>query len=148
MSLKDRISEDMKQAMRAKDGARLDTIRLLRAAIQRREVDERVTLNDADVVAVVQKQIKQSMDAIAQFTAGARDDLAARERADIEVLQAYMPQQMDEREIDQHVGQALAQTGATGVRDMGKVMSLLKPLLQGKADMSQVSRKIKARLQD
>lgn len=147
MGLKERINGDMKAAMRAKDAQRLESIRLLRAAIQRREVDERVTLDDDDVVSVIQKQLKQCQDSIAQFTDGGREDLAAKERGYRDVLQAYMPQQLDEQEINETIQTALDQTGATGMRDMGKVMGMLKPQLQGKADMSLVSQKVKAKLQ-
>lgn len=132
--------------MRAKDSTRLESIRLLRAAIQRREVDERITLDDDAVVAVVQKQIKQSQDAIAQFTEGGRDDLSAKELAQVEVLKAYMPAQMSEQEIDALIVAALEQSGAVTVRDMGKVMAILKPQVQGKTDMGSLSRKIKAQL--
>lgn len=147
MGLKERINDDMKAAMRAKDAQRLESIRLLRAAIQRREVDERVTLDDDDVVSVIQKQLKQCQDSIAQFTDGGREDLADKERGYRDVLQAYMPQQLDEQEIDETIQTALDQTGATGMRDMGKVMGMLKPQLQGKADMSLVSQKVKTKLQ-
>ena len=146
MSLRQRITEDMKAAMRDRDSARLESIRLLRAGIQRREVDERITLDDDAVVAVVQKQIKQSQDAIAQFNDGGRDDLSAKEQAHIEVLKGYMPAQMNEQEIDALIGAALAQSGAATTRDMGKVMAILKPQVQGKADMGAVSRKVKAQL--
>ena len=146
MSLKQQIQDDMKQAMRAKDQARLGTIRLLQAAIQRREVDERITLDDQQVLSVVEKLIKQSRDAIAQFTQGGRDDLVAKENSDIAVWQAYLPAQLGEAEIGQMVTAAIAEAGASSVKDMGKVMALLKPKLQGRADMGQVSAKIKAAL--
>lgn len=146
MSLKQRIIDDMKAAMRAKEAARLESIRFLRAAIQRREVDERTQLDDDGIAQVIQKQIKQSQDAIAQFSSGGRDDLAAKERSHVAVLQAYMPQQLAQREIDEIVDLALRQTAAESMRDMGKVMALLKPQLQGKADMGKVSQQIKARL--
>lgn len=147
MNLKERISDDMKNAMRARDSARLESIRLLRAAIQRREVDDRVTLDDDAVVAVVQKQIKQSMDAIDQFDKGGRDDLASKERAHVEVLKAYLPRQLEEHEIDRLVELALQQSGATSLRDMGKVMASLRAQLQGKADLGAVGAKVKSRLQ-
>ena len=147
MGLKERINDDMKSAMRAKDSQRLESIRLLRAAIQRREVDERISLDDEGVISVVQKQLKQCQDAITQFTDGGRDDLVAKERAYCDVLQAYMPKQLDEQEIDKIVHTTLEQTGASSMRDMGKVMGLLKPQLQGKADMGLVSQKVKAKLQ-
>ena len=148
MGLKERINDDMKAAMRAKDSQKLESIRLLRAAIQRREVDERISLDDEGVISVVQKQLKQCQDAIAQFTDGGRDDLVAKEQAYKDVLKAYMPQQMDEHEIDEIVQTTLDQTGASNIRDMGKVMGILKPQLQGKADMGLVSQKVKARLQE
>lgn len=147
MALKDRISEDMKAAMRARDSQRLESIRFLRAAIQRREVDDRVTLGDDGVVSVIQKQLKQCQDAITQFTEGDRDDLADKERVYQDVLQSYMPQQLDEQEIDQMVASAMVDTGADNLRDMSKVMAVLKEKLKGKADMSSVSRKVKAQLQ-
>lgn len=145
--LKERIIEDMKSAMRAKETARLESIRLLRAAIQRREVDDQTTLDDEGVVAVTQKQIKQSQDAITQFKQGGRDDLAEKERAHIEVLQGYLPEQMGIEEIERTIAEALDQTGATSIRDMGKVMTVVKPRLQGRADMGMVSGKIRAKLQ-
>jgi len=146
MSLKDRITEDMKSAMRAKDAARLSAIRMLLAAIKQREVDERRELSDADVVAVVDKMIKQRRDSVAQFEAGHRADLAAAERAEIEVLSAYMPQAMTEGEIDAAIAQAIAATGAAGPAGMGKVMAQLKPQLAGRADLAAVSGKVKAKL--
>ena len=148
MDLKERIKDDMKAAMRAKDSQRLESIRLLRAAIQRREVDERISLDDGGVVSVVQKQLKQCQDAIAQFTDGGRDDLVAKERVYRDVLQAYMPKQMDELEIDKSVQAAIDQTGANSMRDMGQVMGILKSQLQGKADMGLISQKVKAKLQE
>ena len=127
MTLKARITEDMKAAMRAKDAARLSTIRLLLAAIKQREVDERIELTDADVLAVIDKMIKQRSDSIAQFEAGKREDLAAVERAEIDVLQAYLPQQLADAEIDAMIAAAIAATGAAGPAGMGKVMAVLKP---------------------
>ncbi len=144
--LKDRIASDMKEAMRAKDAVRLESIRLLRAAIQRREVDERVTLNDEDVVVVLQKMIKQGKDSIDQFTKGGRDDLVAKEAATLAVLETYLPEQIDPAELSRLIDQALSETGAQGVRDMGKVMAWLKPHVQGRADMGAVSAKIKEKL--
>jgi hypothetical protein len=146
MTLKAQITEDMKNAMRARDSARLSTIRLLLAAIKQREVDERIELADADVLAVVDKMIKQRRDSIAQFEAGHRPDLAAAERAEVEVLQAYLPAQLSEAEIDAAIAEAIAATGATGLAGMGKVMGVLKPRLAGRADLGAVSAKIKARL--
>jgi uncharacterized protein YqeY len=144
--LKDRINEDMKAAMRARDTARLSTIRLLLAAMKQREVDERVTLGDADVMAIVDKMIKQRRDSIAQFEAGKRQDLADAERAEIAVLSGYLPAQLGDAEIDAAIAAAVAETGATGVAAMGKVMAVLKPRLAGRADMGAVSAKVKARL--
>ena len=147
MGLKERIIDDMKAAMRAKDTQRLESIRLLRAAIQRREVDERIALDDDGVISVVQKQLKQCQDSMTQFSDGGREDLAAKERAYRDVLLAYMPQQLDGQEIDKMVQAAIHKTGATDLRDMGKVMGLLKSQMQGKADMALVSQQVKARLQ-
>ena len=147
MSLKDRISDDMKAALRAKDQPRLEAIRLLRAAIQRREVDEQVSLDDEGVLAVVQKQLKQSRDALDQFRQGNRQDLADKEQQQIEVYQAYLPAQLDIAEIERLIDEAVAATGASSMRDMGKLMGLLKSQLQGRADIGQVSARIKARLQ-
>ncbi|MEK9626212.1 MAG: GatB/YqeY domain-containing protein [Gammaproteobacteria bacterium] len=144
--LKDRIASDMKEAMRAKDAVRLESIRLLRAAIQRREVDERVTLHDEDVVVVLQKMVKQGKDSIDQFTKGGRDDLVAKEAATLAVLETYLPEQIDPAELSRLIDQALSETGAQGVRDMGKVMTWLKPHVQGRADMGAVSAKIKEKL--
>jgi len=144
--LKDRIASDMKEAMRAKDAVRLESIRLLRAAIQRREVDERVTLNDEDVVVVLQKMVKQGKDSIDQFTNGGRDDLVAKEAATLAILETYLPEQLDPAELSRLIDQALSETGAQGVRDMGKVMAWLKPHVQGRADMGAVSAKIKEKL--
>jgi hypothetical protein len=146
MTLKARVTEDMKDAMRAKDSARLSTIRLLLAAIKQREVDERIELTDADVLAVVDKMIKQRRDSIAQFEAGHRQDLADAERAEIVVLQAYLPAQLSDAEIDAEIGAAIAATGAVGLAGMGKVMGVLKPRLAGRADLGAVSAKIRARL--
>jgi uncharacterized protein YqeY len=146
MALKSRITSDMKDAMRAKDSARLSTIRMLLAAIKQREVDERRELAESDVVTVIEKMIKQRRDSIAQFEAGHRADLANAERAELEVLAGYMPKPLTEAEIDALIGEALANAGATGPAAMGKVMAELKPKLAGKADLSAVSAKVKARL--
>ncbi|MBK7794067.1 MAG: GatB/YqeY domain-containing protein [Betaproteobacteria bacterium] len=146
MTLKARITEDMKDALRAKDGARLSTIRMLLAAVKQREVDERIELTDADVLGVIEKMLKQRRDSIAQFEAGKREDLAAIERAEVAVLQAYLPQQLTAAEIDTLIAEAIAATGAAGVAGMGKVMVALKPKLAGRADMGAVSARIKARL--
>ncbi|WDD92830.1 GatB/YqeY domain-containing protein [Burkholderia sp. FERM BP-3421] len=146
MSLKDQISEDMKTAMRAKESERLATIRLLLAAIKQREVDERVMLDDAAVTAVIDKMIKQRKDSISQFEAAGRDDLVAKEQAELVVLAAYMPAQLSEAEVAAEVQAAVAQAGAAGPQDMGKVMGVLKGKLAGKADMTAVSALVKAAL--
>jgi uncharacterized protein YqeY len=146
MTLKDRITGDMKDAMRAKDSARLSTIRLLLAAIKQREVDERVMLSDTDVLAVIDKMVKQRRESIAQFDAGHRKDLADAERAEIAVLSAYLPQQLAADEIDALIRDAIASTGASGAKGMGKVMGVLRPKLAGRADIGAVSAKVKAAL--
>lgn len=146
MSLKARISDDMKAAMRAKETARLGAIRLLLAAIKQKEVDERVELDDTAVAAVVEKLLKQRRDSIAQYEAAGRADLAAAEQAEIDVLKVYMPEQLSTAEIEAAVVAAIAESGAAGAKDMGKVMGLVKPRLAGRADMAQVSTLIKARL--
>ena len=146
MTLKAQITEDMKTAMRAKDTPRLSAIRLLLAAIKQREVDERRELPDADVLAVIDKMVKQRRDSIAQFTAGNRMDLVATEQGELDVLQAYQPQQLSEAEIDAAVAAAIASTGATGPAGVGKVMAELKGKLAGRADMSAVSARVKAKL--
>jgi uncharacterized protein YqeY len=146
MSLKEQITEDMKTAMRAKDSGRLGTIRLLLAAMKQREVDERIELDDATVIAIVEKLIKQRKDSIAQFQTAGRDDLVAIENAELVVLQAYMPAQMSEAEVAAVVAQAVQQVGAAGPQDMGKVMGIVKPQLAGKADMGVVSAQVKAAL--
>ncbi len=146
MTLKDRITEDMKGAMRAKDSARLSTIRLLLAAMKQREVDERVVLADADVLAIVDKMIKQRKDSVTQFEAGKRQDLADAERAEIAVLSAYLPAQLSEAEVDAEIDAAIAATGAAGAAGIGKVMAVVKPRLAGRADMAAVSARVKAKL--
>lgn len=146
MTLKAQISEDMKIAMRAKDSVRLGTIRLLQSAIKQREVDERVELNDADVIAVIEKMLKQRRDSIAAFESANRTDLADIEKFEVTVLQGYLPQQLTEDEINVILDQVVADTGAEGVKDMGKVMAAIKPLVAGKAEMGKVSGLIKARL--
>lgn len=143
MSLKARISEDMKSALRAKESARLSAIRLLHAAIRQREIDERVELDDAGVVTVVEKLLKQRKDAVTQYEAANRQDLADKERFEMEVLTAYMPQPLSDEEVDALVRAAVADTGAASARDMGKVMNWLKPKLAGRADMSAVSGRVK-----
>jgi uncharacterized protein YqeY len=143
-SLKDRITEDMKAAMRAREAARLGAIRMLLAAIKQREVDERIVLDDGQVVAVVDKLVKQRRDALAQFEQAGRQDLAEVERHEIEVLSAYLPQQASEDEIAALIAQALVAVGAQGPQDMGKVMGWLKPKLAGRTDLSAVSGRVSA----
>lgn len=144
--LKNRITEDMKSAMRAKDAPRLSAIRLLLAAIKQREVDGRVELTDTDVVAVIDKMMKQRRDSISQYDAAGRQDLADAERLELALLQGYMPQGLSDAEVADAVAAAVAESGAKGPQDMGKVMALLKPRLAGRADMTSVSQQVKARL--
>ncbi|MEK6246461.1 MAG: GatB/YqeY domain-containing protein [Pseudomonadota bacterium] len=146
MALKDKITEDMKAAMRAKDRARLSTVRLLLAAMKQKEVDERVVLTDADILAIIDKMVKQRRESIAQFEKAGRNDLADGEKAEIAVLSAYLPQQLSEAEVGQAIAAAIAETGAAGAKDMGKVMALLKPRLAGRTDMGKVSGLVKAKL--
>ena len=146
MSLKDQILADMKTAMREKQASKLESVRMLRAAIQRKEVDEQAEINDDDVLAIVQKMIKQSQDAITQFTAGDRADLAEKEQAHVDNLKGYLPEQLGDDEVAAAVEAAIAQSGAQSMKDMGKVMGILKGQLQGKADMGKVSGIIKAQL--
>jgi len=146
MSLKAQITEDMKAAMRAKDAARLSAIRLLLAAMKQREVDERIELTDADILAIIEKMLKQRRDSVTQYEAGGRQDLADVEKFEIGVLSGYMPQQLTEAEITAEVAAAVAAAGAKAMQDMGKVMALLKPKLAGRADMARVSAAVKARL--
>jgi uncharacterized protein YqeY len=146
VTLKERITEDMKAAMRAKDAARLSAVRLLLAAMKQKEVDERVELADADVLGIIEKMVKQRRESIAQYEKAARADLVAVEKFEIEVLSGYLPQQMGEAELAQAVAAAVAESGASGVKDMGKVMALLKPRLAGRADMGKVSGLVKAKL--
>ena len=146
MSLKARITDDMKTAMRAKEAARLGTIRLLLAAIKQKEVDERVELDDTAVGRIVEKLIKQRKDSISQFQTAGRDDLVAAEQGELAVLQAYLPEQLSAGEIEAAVVAAITESGATSAKDMGKVMGLLKSRLAGRADMSQVSGLIKTHL--
>ncbi|MGL4436483.1 MAG: GatB/YqeY domain-containing protein [Giesbergeria sp.] len=146
MSLKDQITEDMKTAMRAKDSERLGTIRLLQAAMKQKEVDERITLDDVAVVAIVDKLIKQRKDSIAAFEGAGRQDLADKEKAEMTVLQAYLPARMSEAEVTAAVQAIVAEVGAKGPGDMGKVMGVVKTRLAGKADMGQVSAAVKAAL--
>ena len=146
MSLKLQISEDMKTAMRAKDTARLGAIRLLLAAIKQREVDERIELSDADVLAVIDKMMKQRRDSFSQFEAAGRKDLADIEQFEMSVLLGYMPQQLSAAEIDAAIGKAISASGAASAQDMGKVMAILKPQLAGRADIGKVSAQVKAQL--
>jgi len=146
MSLKDQITDDMKTAMRAKDTARLGAIRLLLAAMKQREVDERITLADSDVLSIIDKMIKQRRDSITAFEAAGRQELADAEKFEVGVLQGYMPQQMTEAEIAAAVAEAVAASGAKSPQEMGKVIALLKPKLAGRADMGKVSGLVKAQL--
>ena len=144
MSLKDQITEDMKNAMRAKDVARLGAIRLLLAAIKQREVDERIVVDDAGVIATVEKMMKQRKDSISQFEKAGRDDLVAIEAGEMAILQAYLPAQLSDTEVEAAVAAVVSATGAAGPQDMGKVISALKAQLAGKADMGKVSALVKA----
>lgn len=146
MSLKERITEDMKAAMRAKDTERLGTIRMITAAIKQREVDERISLDDSQVLAVLEKMIKMRKESVAQFLSGGREDLVAKENKEIELLQAYMPAQLSDVELDALIADAIARSGATSIKEMGKAMALVKQGAQGRADMAQVSTKLKAKL--
>jgi uncharacterized protein YqeY len=146
MALKDRLTEDMKTAMRAADKERLGTVRLALAAIKQREVDERVSLDDAQILGVLEKMIKQRREAIVQFQSGGRADLVAKETAEIAVLQQYLPAQMDEAEIDALIAEAIQSTGAASIKDMGKVMAVVKPKAQGRTDMGALSARIKQKL--
>lgn len=146
MSLKDQITEDMKAAMRAKDSERLGTIRMITAAIKQREVDERIALDDTQVLSVIEKMIKTRKESVVQFRSGGREDLVVRETKEIELLQAYLPSQLGEAEIDALIGEAIAESGATSIKEMGKAMALLKQKAQGRADMAAASAKLKAKL--
>ncbi|MSQ63263.1 MAG: GatB/YqeY domain-containing protein [Betaproteobacteria bacterium] len=146
MELKNKITEDMKAAMRAKDTARLGTVRLLLAAMKQKEVDERVVLTDADILAIIDKMMKQRRESIAQFEKAGRNDLADGEKAEIVVLSAYLPQQLSEAEVAKEIEAAIAETGAGGAKEMGKVMGLLKSRLAGRTDMGKVSGLVKAKL--
>jgi len=146
MSLKERITEDMKTAMRAKDSERLGTIRMITSAIKQREVDERITLDDSQVLAVVEKMIKTRKESIVQFQNGGREDLVAKENKEIELLQAYMPAQLSEADLDAIIADAISQSGAASIKDMGKAMAIVKQKAQGRADMGTVSSKLKAKL--
>ena len=146
MSLKDQITEDMKNAMRAKEAARLATIRLLTSAIKQKEVDERIEVNDEQVLSIIEKMIKQRKDSITQFEAGGRQDLADIEKSELVILSTYMPAALSEAEVQAEVQAAVAASGAAGPQDMGKVMAILKPKLAGRADMTAVSAIVKAAL--
>jgi uncharacterized protein len=146
MTLRDRVQEDVKTAMKAREAERLGTLRLLTAAMKQREVDERITLDDAGVVAVIEKMLKQRKDSVAQYEQAGRQDLADAEKREMAILQAYLPQQMTEDEVAALVAEAVAATGATGPADMGKVMGVVKPKVAGRADMGRVSALVKAKL--
>ena len=146
MSLKERIQEDMKNAMRARASERLGTIRLILAAIKQREVDERITLDDTQILAVLDKMLKQRRESITQFVNAGREDLAAKERNEITVIQDYMPAALSDAELDALIDAAIAESGAQAVKDMGKVMAIVRPQVQWRGDMSAVSARIKARL--
>ncbi len=145
-TLRTRITEDMKAAMKAGDKPRLAAIRLIQAALKQKEVDERITLTDADVIAVLDKMAKQRRESIEQFRAGGREDLAAQEAYELDIIQSYLPAPLSEAEIDALIAEAMQASGASSLRDMGAVMGLLRPRLQGRADMSQVSARIRAAL--
>jgi hypothetical protein len=146
MSLKDRILQDVKDVMRARDKERLAAIRLITAAIKQREVDERIELDDEQVLLVLDRMCKQRRESISQFEKAGRDDLIAKELSELDIIQGYMPKQLDDDEIAALIDAAMADTGASSIKDMGKVMGQLKPRLQGRADMSAVSAMIKSRL--
>jgi uncharacterized protein YqeY len=146
MSLKDRITQDVKDAMRARDKPRLATLRLITAAIKQREVDERIEMDDTQITLVLDKMVKQRRESIVQFEKAGRDDLIAIETSELEIITPYLPEQLGEDEINALIDSALEQTGATSVKDMGKVMGQLKPKLQGRADMGAVSALIRAKL--
>lgn len=146
MSLKERITDDMKAAMRSGEKDRLGVIRMITAAIKQREVDERISLDDVQVVAVLEKMVKQRKESLVQFQAGNRQDLVDKESAEIELLKTYLPSQLGPAEIDALIAEAIAATGASSVKDMGKVMGVIKSKAQGRADMGTVGAKIKAKL--
>jgi uncharacterized protein len=146
MSLKDRIQEDVKAAMRAGERERLGTLRLILAAIKQREVDERITLDDAQVLSVLEKMIKQRRESITAFEAGGRSDLVAKETAELKLIQGYLPAQLSDVEVDALIGEAITQASASSVKDMGKVMAAVKAKAAGRADMAAVAARIKARL--
>jgi uncharacterized protein YqeY len=146
MALREQLNDDIKNAMRARDSERLNALRLLSAAAKQREVDERITLDDAALIAIVEKEIKKRRESIAQYEKGQRQDLADKEKFEISVIEAYLPKQLSPAEVDAIVAEALASTGAKSPADMGKVMGVLKPKLAGKADMGKVSAMVKAKL--
>jgi uncharacterized protein len=146
MSLKERITDDMKAAMRSGEKERLGVIRMITSAIKQREVDERITLDDSQVLSVLEKMIKQRKESVVQFQAGNRQDLVDKEVAEITLLQSYLPAQLSDAELDVLIGEAVAATGAASIKDMGKVMAIIKTKAQGRADMAAVGTKIKARL--
>ena len=146
MNLRERVNEDMKSAMKARESVRLGTLRLLLAAVKQREVDERVTLDDAGVVAVVEKMLKQRRDSVEQYEQGGRDDLAGQEKAEMEILAGYLPQQLADADLEAIVAAAVAAAGAKAPSDMGKVMAMVKPQVAGRADMGKVSALVKAKL--
>ena len=146
MALKERITEDMKSAMRAGEKDRLATIRLVLAAIKQKEVDERIALDDTQVLAVIEKMVKQRKESVAQFEAGGRADLVAKENAELAVLTAYLPEQLSDAEVDALVAKAIADTGAASLKDMGKVVAQVKSAAAGRADMAAVSARVKAKL--
>jgi len=146
MSLKERITDDMKAAMRAGEKDRLGVIRMITSAIKQREVDERIVLDDTQVLSVLEKMIKQRKESLAQFQAGNRQDLVDKESAEITLLQTYMPSRLSDAEVDALIAEAIAATGASGIKDMGKVMGVIKAKAQGRADMAAVGAKIKAKL--
>lgn len=146
MTLKDQITADMKDALRAGDKPRLGTVRLILAAIKQREVDERILLDDAQVLTVLDKMLKQRRESVAQYQQGGRQDLADQELAEIKLIQTYLPAQLGEAELDKMIADAIQASGAASIKDMGKVMGLLKPKVQGRADMGAVSARIKTKL--
>lgn len=146
LTLKARITEDMKTAMRAKDSARLGVIRLIQSEIKQREVDERVTLDDTQVIAVLNKMIKQRRDSVEQFQSAGRTDLVEKESFELKVVQAYLPEALSPAEVDRIIQESIKSSGASGMKDMGSVMNLVRPKLQGRADMGEVSKKVKSLL--
>jgi uncharacterized protein len=145
-TLKVRIQDDVKAAMRSKDKDRLGTLRLITAAIKQKEVDERIDMDDAAIISVLEKMVKQRKDSISQYTQAGRDDLAAKEQIELELIQTYLPEQMSEAEITAVIDKAIADTGASSMKDMGKLMGIIKPQVAGKADMGLVSKLVKSKL--